>query len=112
MPFAPGNSGNPGGKARGPTDAKVSARELTKDAFRALKAALKRPGERVQAANVILAYGYGKPATSVNLRVIRSVEDLSEEELRVLAGETEGQLLIEAEAEADDTTPQDDDDTA
>lgn len=110
MAFTKGLSANPGGRPKAPTEAKLIARLLTPDAFRALKAALKRPGERVSAATVILAYAHGKPASNVNLRVIRSMEDLSEEELRALADGTESQLAIEAEA--DDVTPPEDDDSA
>jgi hypothetical protein len=107
MPFQPGVSANPGGRPKAPTEAKLIARLLTPDAFRALKAALKRPGERVSAATVILAYAHGKPATNVNMRVIKSIEDLSEEELRVIAGEAEEQLALPSPD--DDSQPDDED---
>jgi hypothetical protein len=62
--------------------AKQIAVILRPDAFIALEAALAVPGERVQAANTILAYSDGKPQATLNIRKITRLEDLDEEELR------------------------------
>jgi hypothetical protein len=62
------------------------ARQKTPQAIAALEAALEKPGERVAAAGVLLAYAYGRPIQRQDMRVIRSLADLSTEELLVLAG--------------------------
>jgi hypothetical protein len=62
------------------------ARAHTHEAVKALVDALSRPNERVAAATVLLAYGYGRPVQSMQIRVIKSVEDLTDTELRALAG--------------------------
>jgi hypothetical protein len=41
---------------------------------------------------VLLAYGYGRPVQTRNVRVIRSIEDVSDGELAAIAG-------VDAEAE-------------
>jgi hypothetical protein len=53
------------------------AREHTDDAITALAATPKNPGERVTTANILFAYGYGRPLRTRNSRVIRSIEDLT-----------------------------------
>ena len=40
--------------------------------------------------NTLLAYAHGRPVQTQNVRVIRSIEDLSEEELVALAGMENG----------------------
>jgi hypothetical protein len=68
--------GAPGGRAKGERELRAAADK----AFAALLAALETPRERVAAATVLLAYAYGRPVQT--LRVIRSIGDLDEEELR------------------------------
>lgn len=103
MPYKPGESGNPGGKPKVPVHVRELARAYTEDAVKALVKCLKVKGERVAAANTLLAYGYGKPATTVNLRVITSIADLSTEELEAIANASDDGLTIEGTAdEADD----------
>lgn len=68
-------------------DIKLLAREHAGAAVAALVAALKDKGERVSAASMLLAYGFGKPQATTNIRVIHSIQDLSEEELRTIAGD-------------------------
>jgi hypothetical protein len=46
--------------------------------------------QQVEAIKLMLAYDLGRPIQTQNVRVIRSVEDLSEEELMVLAGMEKG----------------------
>lgn len=68
-------------------DIRIMCREVTPEVVKALTDALKTKGERVSAANTLLAYGYGKPQSTTNIRVIRSITDLSEDELRFIVGE-------------------------
>jgi hypothetical protein len=46
--------------------------------------------QQVEAIKLMLAYDLGRPVQTQNVRVIRSIEDLSEEELMVLAGMEKG----------------------
>lgn len=92
MAFKKGQSGNPGGRPIILQDVKKLAREKTTEAIEALVLALKKPGERVHAATVLLAYGYGKPQQTVNVRRINSVEDLDDDELAILAATKEDQV--------------------
>ena len=59
--FMPGKSGNPGGRAPIVRDFQEMCREKTPQVIEALQKALENPGERVRAAEVLAAYGYGKP---------------------------------------------------
>ena len=88
--FKPGQSGNPGGRAAGTREFVEKCRRLAPDAIQALQDALKRPRDAVAAANTLLAYAHGRPVQTQNVRVIRSFEDLTEEELRQLAGMGQG----------------------
>lgn len=90
--FTPGRSGNPGGRPAVVKSVQDLARQHTADAVGALVAALAKPGERVPAANVLLAYGYGRPAQTQNVRVIRSIEDLTDAELAALSRREAGDL--------------------
>lgn len=82
--FKPGQSGNPGGRPAIVKSIQELTRQKTPEAIAALLAALKKPGERVSAASVLPAYGYGRPVQTQSLRVVRRLEDLSEEELKHL----------------------------
>lgn len=59
--FKRGQSGNPAGRPKAAKDFGAACRERTPAALRALDAALKVPARAVRAAEVLLAYGYGKP---------------------------------------------------
>ena len=83
-----GETVNPGGRI-GTGDVRAIARQRTPAAFKALDQMLKRPGERAEAVKIILDRAYGKPATTVNVRVIKSMQDLSEEELLALSDGTQ-----------------------
>jgi hypothetical protein len=68
--FRPGASGNPKGRPpRGPLDENIVAlaRQRTPAAVEALTRALQSPRERVAAATVLLAYGYGRPSQNVSI---------------------------------------------
>jgi len=60
--FQPGQSGNPGGRAKG---IGPLAREHTPAALAALVDALRNPKERVPAAIALLDRGWGKPVTTI-----------------------------------------------
>ena len=101
--WKPGQSGNPSGKRSLEAQFKRACQDNWRLGLDGLLAALGEPGERVAAAKVLFAYGFGAPERTVNVRVIKSVEDLSDEELRALAGlgdVIEGELA-DGEAEAD-----------
>lgn len=98
MPFEPGQSGNPGGRPKSNPDLKAACRALTEKVLAAWTAALDAPGERVSAGDRIMAYGYGKPVARIEHRIIRTVGDLTDEELAgILASvqdETSGQGVV------------------
>ncbi len=96
-PFPKGKSANPGGRPKTVNDFKELLKQDLFAGRQALLAALKKPGERVGAATVIFQYVLGRPAATVNLRLIQSIEDLSEEELRAIAGLGQQALTIDAE---------------
>ena len=96
-PFQPGVSGNPGGKRKLDTfKAKLS--ELEPDAITALEEAARGKDRKlaVQASQVILAYLHGRPMQSQQVRVIRSLADLSEEELLAIAGDDSEEEGVDA----------------
>lgn len=63
--FLPGQSGNPGGRPRTPASVRESFRECTELALTTLKQVMQDveapPSSRVKAAEVTLAYGWGRP---------------------------------------------------
>lgn len=65
MPFAKGQSGNPGGQTRLQKDVKELAREHAQAAIDALAEALSDPKQRVAAATALLDRGFGKPKQEV-----------------------------------------------
>lgn len=79
-----GVSGNPAGRPKAIHDLKRLCQEALPEIVAALIAALDKPTERVPAANVLLAYGFGKPIARVEHRLIRSMSDLTDEELAAL----------------------------
>jgi hypothetical protein len=83
--FKPGQSGNPGGRPAVVKDIRELARRHTNEAVAALIKALDNQGERVPAAEVLLAYGYGRPQRTLNVRRITNWEDLDYSELAALA---------------------------
>jgi hypothetical protein len=89
-PFKPGQSGNPGGRPKGTREFVELCRSHSDKAVKALLEALERPRDAVAAANTLLAYAHGRPVQTQNVRVIRSFEDLTEEELQQLAGMGQG----------------------
>jgi hypothetical protein len=100
MGFKPGQSGNPGGRPKKAYDIQALAQALTDQALDALVAALECPGERVQAAKVILERGYGKPLQPVDMMNVATnpTSALTDEELTALIlAETATLAVDEAE---------------
>ena len=79
-------SANPSGRPKTDLDIQSVARQKVPAAIKALEDALTDTKSRVAAAQIILAYAYGRPMQNINARLIRSVEDLSEKELLAIAG--------------------------
>ena len=67
--FAPGHSGNSGGRPRIPDDIKAMLKDLVPDSVRALHAAINGDDARlaVQAASVVLDRVYGRPHQSASI---------------------------------------------
>lgn len=91
--FKPGNIANPHGRPSVMKDLKLACQEMVPEVLAALKLALTKPTERVPAATLCLAYGFGKPVARIEHRLIRSMSDLTDEELQA--------LIASGEAEAD-----------
>jgi hypothetical protein len=83
--FKAGQSGNPHGRPAVAKNIQELARQHTSESVEALLAALRNPGERVRAAEVLLAYGYGRPIQTQNIRVISDWAELSDAEVAALA---------------------------
>ena len=67
--FAPGTSGNPGGRPPIPDDIKSMLKDLVPDSVKALHAAINGGDPRlaVQAASVVLDRVYGRPHQSASI---------------------------------------------
>ena len=94
-----GQSGNPkGGQPKRRVEVKELAAAIAPEAMATLRVAMAAGGtEGVSAAGLVLAYAYGRPVQTQNLRVIRALDDLTEAELRAIVAR--GPPLIEGEAE-------------
>jgi hypothetical protein len=90
------------GRPKVTISARLACEELVPSAIKALKAMLKRPGERGEAVKVVLAYTYGKPQSTSNVRVIHSVQDLTEEELLTIAGDAVDEIPLLEHSPDDD----------
>jgi hypothetical protein len=81
--FAPGQSGNPGGRPRVPDDVKQLARGYTREAIETAAEIMRNPEEtgtaRMSAINTILDRGWGKAPQHVT---VDSLEGMSDAELR------------------------------
>ncbi|GJE14265.1 DUF5681 domain-containing protein [Methylobacterium longum] len=81
-PFAPGQSGNPGGRPRLPDDVKQLARGYTREALETLAGVMRNDeapaAARVTAASHILDRAWGKPAQHLT---VDPVGDLTDAEL-------------------------------
>ena len=88
-PFKPGQSGNPGGRPKRSITFQQLCREEQPENFERLKriAADPKHKQHMRAIELMLAYDLGRPIQTQNVRVIRSIQDLSEEELQALLDE-------------------------
>lgn len=91
--FKPGQIANPGGRPKAVAEVRALAREHSVEAMETLVQVMRNPSSptnaRIAAADAILNRGYGRPETTVNVRRITSIADLSDEELATLAAEAE-----------------------
>jgi hypothetical protein len=82
-PFAPGQSGNPGGRPRLPDDVKQLARGYTREAILTAAEIMQNPEEtgttRMTAVNTLLDRGWGKPSQHLT---VDTFGDLSDADLR------------------------------
>ena len=82
-PFAPGQSGNPGGRPRIPDDVKQLARGYTREAIETAAEIMRNPGEtgtaRMSAVNTILDRAWGKAPQHIS---VDNTGNLSDAELR------------------------------
>jgi molybdate-binding protein len=83
--FKPGQSGNLSGRPKIIKTLQELARAHTEEALQTLVDALKDPRTKVHAAIALLDRGYGKAVQTQNVRHIRSLSDLSREELEAIA---------------------------
>jgi hypothetical protein len=86
MPFKPGQSGNPGGRAHMPEELKIKLRnEIPKVIDFWIKAytdTSENFSNRNKAAENLIYYGYGKPKESVEVEHISEAVESHEETLR------------------------------
>jgi hypothetical protein len=92
-PFAPGRSGNPGGRPKAALDVQALAREHTTAAIRALSEALRDPKLKVAAAQALLDRGWGKPTVQINAQSEATV-------LHLIAAQAIGDQLVAEIGEA------------
>jgi len=110
--FQPGQSANPGGRAR-TADVAVLARQHTAAAIQALADALKDPKTRVPAAVALLNRGYGLPTLPIegsaqnisflHLVAAREISDRLQAELQ--AEQRNGSALRVIDGTAETSTP-------
>jgi hypothetical protein len=96
-PYKKGQSGNPLGRPKDTTFQDM-CREVRPQMFKQLLAVARGTTKhKMKAIELILAYDLGRPAVNVNVRQIRRYEDLSDEELMILAGDNtiEGEVVDE-----------------
>jgi hypothetical protein len=104
--FRPGQSGNPGGRPKD-TEFRRILRERSPEAveelFRIARTG-KREANKLKAIEIILAYGYGKPAIAVDLdlSLSRRLQDMSIDELVELDSRLDTVALLPAVANGND----------
>jgi hypothetical protein len=99
--FEPGKSGNPGGRPKG---IQHLARKHTTEAIAALVAALDNPKERVPAATVLLAYGWGRPVQQFDAEDQQNVTFLHLVAMRAFSDELNAQRVVDGDVVPRETT--------
>jgi hypothetical protein len=99
--WQPGESGNPGGRPKG---IQHLARKHTTEAIAALVAALDNPKERVPAATVLLAYGWGRPVQQFDAEDQQNVTFLHLVAMRAFSDELNAQRVVDGNVSTDNTS--------
>lgn len=92
MTWKKGESGNPGGIAKGAFAWREEVNRLEPKAWKLWERCIERglasksgPSPvAIRAASEVIAYAHGRPAQTQNVRVIRTIEELSNEEIEAL----------------------------
>src|ERR1700746_873734 len=91
IPWKPGQSGNPSGRPKSNLTLQQLCRGMTEELVESLQeiARNKADKHRTKAIELLLAYGHGRPVQTANVRTIRRIEDLTDEELDALTADPE-----------------------
>src|SRR4051795_13539841 len=103
--FAPGTSGNPGGRPKEVAHVKELARQHTADAIATLAAIMSNSKEpaaaRARAAEVLLNRAWGTPERTASINVTN--EPTTERLIQIILGDPELAAIIGAKIEAADS---------
>jgi hypothetical protein len=94
--WKPGESGNPSGRPKQDPELRQACRAMAPEVLDVLRKRLHTAKDSVAASKLILAYGFGQPVQTINARVIRSMSDLSDEELQALIAAGEADAAAES----------------
>lgn len=85
--YKPGESGNPGGRKPSIQSFGQMCRENSNEYFAEINriAHDRTDKQQLKAIELLLAYGHGRPVQTQNVRVVRSLSDLTDEELEALS---------------------------
>lgn len=106
MAWQKGETGNPGGRPKGSFAWREEVNRLEPKAWKLWERCIEKglaaksgPSPvAIRAASEVIAYAHGRPAQTQNVRVIRTIEELSNEEIEALLQESLGAPQIEGNA--------------